>query len=176
MLNAETAAYSPDGRWFAFTARKLVPADGVGSDIYLWHAGDLQARAVTQDGRSVFAGWVGNRLAGSSADLPDGSPLELGSGGFTTNSYLVDPSTLARTSIPTAAWRPAVDPTGKFVVYWEGTVKIDPASGGWRTATGRLVLRGWPAVSTAAPSAAPPSPSVAPSPSASAICVRGDLA
>lgn len=173
VLNPETAAYSPDGAWFAFTARRLDDLDGTGSDIYLWHAGDIQARAVTDDGRSVFAGWVGNRLAGSSADLPGGSPLEGGTGGFGTTSFLVDPATLVRTAIPTAAWRPAVDPTGKSVVYWEGTVAVDPASGGWRTATGRLVIRSWQAVSTAASggasSPAPTaSPSVAPSPSASA--------
>jgi hypothetical protein len=182
VLNPETAAYSPDGAWFAFTARKLdLP---LGSDIYLWHAGDAQARAVTDDRRSVFASWVGNQLAGSSALIPfggaapppDAPPTPTPSGNpheFSAASFLVDPATLEKTLIPTNAWRPAVDPTGKSVVYWEGTVTPDPASGGWRTATGRLVIRSWPAVSTAAsggasPSAPTASPSVEPSPSASA--------
>lgn len=182
MLNAETAAYSPDGAWFAFTAHKLdLP---LGSDIYLWHVGDAQARAVTDDRRSVFAGWVGNQLAGSSVLIPFGgaapppgaSPTATPSGNlheFSAASFLVDPATLDKVLIPTNAWRPAVDPTGKSVVYWEGTVKLDPDSGAWRTATGRLVIRSWAAVSTApsggaSPSAPTSSPSVAPSPSASA--------
>ena len=50
---------------------------------------------------------------------------------FATSSFLVDPATLDRTAIPTPAWRPAVDPTGRFVVYWEGTVALDPLNGGW---------------------------------------------
>ena len=45
MLNAETAAYSPDGVWFAFTAHKL--AAPAGSDIYLWHAGDAEKHSPT---------------------------------------------------------------------------------------------------------------------------------
>ncbi|MDO8485850.1 MAG: hypothetical protein Q7S35_12990, partial [Candidatus Limnocylindrales bacterium] len=58
-----SAAYSPDGAWFAFSAR---PADGsVGPDIYVWHVGDLQARALTTDHASVFASWVGGSLLGS---------------------------------------------------------------------------------------------------------------
>jgi hypothetical protein len=170
VLNAETAAYSPDGVWFAFTARPLGVADG--SDIYLWHAGDAQAQQVTSDGHSVFAGWVGNRLLGSRAAAPatdDATPSVApatdgalpDSGELGTTSFIVDPASLALTSISTAAWRPAVDPTGKFVVYWEGTVARDPESGGWRTATGRLVIRSWPIVdgTTSAPSVAP---SVAP--------------
>ena len=55
-----TAAYSPDGTHFAFTAR---PADGdAGPDVYVWKVGDKRALAVTDDHRSVFAGWLGKRL------------------------------------------------------------------------------------------------------------------
>jgi len=57
------AAYSPDGAWFAFSAR---PADGsAGPDIYVWHVGELQARALTTDHASVFASWVGGNILGS---------------------------------------------------------------------------------------------------------------
>ena len=73
-----TAAYSPDGAWFAFSAR---PADGsTGPDIYVWHVGDLLARPLTGDHASVFASWVGGSLLGSrvgpaAAILPEtGSP------------------------------------------------------------------------------------------------------
>jgi len=62
------AAYSPDGAWFAFSAR---PADGsAGPDIYVWHVGELQARAVTTDHASVFASWVGGNLLGSRLVAP----------------------------------------------------------------------------------------------------------
>jgi hypothetical protein len=202
VLDAESAAFSPDGAWFAFTARPL--RGTAGSDIYLWHVGDGQAAAVTTDHRSVFAGWAGRALIGSRADPPaagsgastSAAPAAPASGTsaapsgsstastaaaapstaahFSTTSFLIDPATLDRTPIATPAWRPAIDPTGRFVVYWEGTVAVDPTSGGWRTATGRLVIAAWPAVANAAPaaggspSAVPASPSSAPSPSPSA--------
>jgi hypothetical protein len=58
-----SAAYSPDGSWFAFSAR---PADGsTGPDIYVWHVGDLMARPLTTDHRSVFASWIGGSIVGS---------------------------------------------------------------------------------------------------------------
>jgi hypothetical protein len=57
------AAYSPDGAWFAFSAR---PADGsAGPDIYVWRVGELQARPLTTDHASVFASWVGGNILGS---------------------------------------------------------------------------------------------------------------
>jgi hypothetical protein len=205
VLNAETAAFSPDGAWFAFTARPL--KQDAGSDIYLWHVGDGHATRVTTDRRSVFAGWVAGRLVGSRADGPTtgsgaatsappasgtsaaasdaSAPLATSTASaptaapssaaeFGATSFLIDPTTLGRTSIGTPLWRPSIDPTGHFVVYWEGTVEVDPTSGGWRTATGRLVIAAWPAVASAAPaasgspSAVPASPSVAPGASASA--------
>jgi hypothetical protein len=58
-----TAAYSPDGSWFAFTAR---PVDGsAGPDIYVWHVGEPLARPLTSDHASVFSSWVGSNLVGS---------------------------------------------------------------------------------------------------------------
>ncbi len=69
------AAYSPDGRWFAFSAR---PADAsAGPDVYVWRVGDERSRAVTSDHAAVLAGWVGDRLLVSApdADLADpGAP------------------------------------------------------------------------------------------------------
>jgi hypothetical protein len=58
-----SAAYSPDGSWFAFSAR---PADGsTGPDIYVWRVGDPMARPLTTDHRSVFASWIGGSIVGS---------------------------------------------------------------------------------------------------------------
>jgi hypothetical protein len=66
----QSAAYSPDGAWFAFSARPVGRLNG--PDIYVWHAGDKVAVAITTDHRSVFAGWVGQRVVGSRADVPFG--------------------------------------------------------------------------------------------------------
>jgi hypothetical protein len=63
------AGYSPDGAWFAFSAR---PVDGsAGPDIYVWHVGDPIAVALTTDHASIFASWVGNELLGSRAEPAD---------------------------------------------------------------------------------------------------------
>ena len=44
------------------------------------------------------------------------------------SSFFMDPETGAETPIAGAQWRPVVDPTGKWVVEWEGSVK--PAADG----------------------------------------------
>ena len=69
-----SAAYSPDGMWFAFSAR---PADGsAGPDIYVWHVGDLAARPITTDHASIFASWVGGNVLGCRVALTEpGLPL-----------------------------------------------------------------------------------------------------
>ncbi|MHB8398820.1 MAG: zf-HC2 domain-containing protein [Candidatus Limnocylindrales bacterium] len=78
----ETAAYSSDGSWFAFTARPA--AATTGSDIYAWQAGQPVAVAITTDHRSVFSSWAGGMIVGSRAGgagsavstvpAPSGSP------------------------------------------------------------------------------------------------------
>jgi len=93
-----TAAYSPDGAWFAFTAR---PADGsAGPDIYAWHVGDLLAKPMTTDHASVFASWIAGSLLGSRvvADplVPDpASPAASPSGAGLAVGSTSDEATLA---------------------------------------------------------------------------------
>jgi len=98
-------------------------------------------------------------------------------------SFLLDPVTGERLDLGLSdVWLPTIDPTGRFVTYWAGTVSpADPANGpslapgqvgAWRPAAGHLVLDGWsgplgPTASPAAsgePSAGDPSaaPSVVP--------------
>ena len=81
------AAYSPDGMWFAFSAR---PADGsAGPDIYVWHVGDLQARPITTDHASVFASWIGGAVLGSRiAAMPPVEPVD----GLPTESAAIPPT------------------------------------------------------------------------------------
>ena len=130
----ESAAYSPDGAWFAFTARPS--DDSAGPDIYVWRVGDEQARMVTDDHASVFASWAGDRLIGSRPVATRTETAEV-----SAESFLLDPATGAETGLSGSAWRPVVAPDGRWAVAWEGTVQlatdgltIAPASGG-------LVLR-----------------------------------
>ncbi|MFL5779056.1 MAG: zf-HC2 domain-containing protein [Chloroflexota bacterium] len=129
----ESAAYSADGGWFAFTA---MPANGAhGPDIYVWHAGDAQARPITADHRSAFASWHGGSIVGS-------RPSAAGSSrGVQPQTFLVDPRSGTVTDLPDPIWRPIVDPKGRRAVAWNGTVSTEAAVP--RPDNGRLELRTW---------------------------------
>jgi Putative zinc-finger len=148
----ESAAFSADGSWFAFTAR---PGDGSdGPDIYVWRVGDPQARRLTTDGRSVFASWDRNDIVGSgpaSDDLIDGE--------YQPVSFRLDPTSGERTDVSNGLWRPAVDPSGTFAVAWDGSVK-GSVTGPDEMATGRGHLRiiHWPADGTASNTVGDPIP------------------
>ncbi|HEU0237339.1 MAG TPA: hypothetical protein VFR14_12945 [Candidatus Limnocylindrales bacterium] len=191
-LVGDTAAYSPDGQWFAFSA---VPADGShGPDIYVWHVGDAEARPVTSDHRSVFAQWLGGQLLGSrvvEADAtdvgatpspgasarpsappsPSSAPSSGASAGpsdapddLTAVVFVVDPVTSIETVfLDVPLWRPTVDPSARWAVFWEGTIEADPAGTTWLPGVGRLVLAGW----TIGIPEPPVDPSAEPSPSLS---------
>jgi hypothetical protein len=128
------AAYSPDGAWFAFTAR---PSNySAGPDIYVWRVGDPSARAVTTDHASVFASWVGTRMLGS---RPDANGAVTGE--VSATSFFIDPADGTETPIAGALWRPVVDPNDRWSVSWEGTVKLADDGLTVVPATGSLVLR-----------------------------------
>jgi hypothetical protein len=120
--------------WFAFTAR---PSDGsAGPDIYLWHLGDEKARPVTTDHTSVFASWVGSQMLGSRIAPDSKTGVEA-----QPQSFFLDPADGTEKPIAGAVWRPVVDPTGHWVVAWEGTVKLSDDGRTIVPATGSLVLR-----------------------------------
>lgn len=161
------AAYSPDGAWFAFSAR---PADGsFGPDIYIWRVGDPLARALTADHASLFASWVWGSLLGSRvlpepAGEPEASPVVDPSLEVTPSievpstpdaspvvevttapeslpqTFLLDPSTGAEIARLDTEWQPAVDPTGLAVVAWQGTVALGGDGFTAAPATGNLVI------------------------------------
>jgi hypothetical protein len=166
------AAYSPDGVWFAFSARPL--GAPTGADLYLWKVGDATAQPLTTDGATYFSGWFDGRIVASrltagppaaagESDAPvetaapedNGAPAttEPSPGASTAvpapvelhpSSFLLDPATLLTTDlVGSDIWLPAIDPTGRFAAYWSGTVALDPSGAGWKPATGRLVLDGW---------------------------------
>ncbi|HET7830011.1 MAG TPA: hypothetical protein VFL03_10650 [Candidatus Limnocylindrales bacterium] len=131
-----TAAYSPDGTRFAFTAR---PADGDhGPDVYVWTVGDARANAITDDHASVFAGWIGKRLLVSRVSGSEARTVEMTASGSRAESVYDG-----------AMWRPTVSPDRDAGVWWDGTVRPDADGISWLPDRGRLVLRGWPAAGTA---------------------------
>lgn len=164
-----SAAYSPDGSWFAFSAR---PVDGsTGPDIYVWHAGDLQARPLTTDHGSVFASWVGGNIVGSRVNpagtaVPEGSaasasppdmppmrdptpsaeptaslpPAAMVDVEHVPEAFLIDPWTGTELGLLATEWRPAIDPTRVAMVAWQGTVGVGSDGLTAQPATGNLVV------------------------------------
>jgi hypothetical protein len=129
----QSAAYSPDGDWFAFSAR---PSDGsAGPDIYVWRVGDQLAHPLTNDHASVFASWVGRRMLGSRV-----TPAATG-GALEAHSFFIDPSSGNQTAVAGTTWRPTVDPSGQWAVTWDGAVKRAPDGMTVVPAGGKLVLR-----------------------------------
>jgi hypothetical protein len=127
-----TAAYSPNGTHFAFTAR---PADSdTGPDVYVWKVGDERALAITDDHRSVFAGWLGRRLLVSRVDGDEARTVELS---------LTDSGAEAAYDGP--MWRPTVGPDGASGVWWDGSIRAAANGTGWLPDRGELVLGTWPA-------------------------------
>jgi hypothetical protein len=130
----ESAAYSPNGEWFAFTARPS--DDSAGPDIYVWRVGDDRARVITNDHASVFASWAGKRLIGSRPTVTRTETAEV-----SARSFAIDPATGAETELDGTAWRPVVDPTSEWALTWDGTVSLSTDGLSIAPATGSLVLR-----------------------------------
>jgi len=127
-----TAAYSPDGTHFAFTAR---PADGdSGPDVYVWKVGDARALAITDDQRSVFAGWLGKRPLVSRVRGTEARTVALSLSDGTADAVYDG-----------AMWRPTVAPDGTAGVWWDGSIRPAADESGWLPDRGELVLGTWPA-------------------------------
>jgi hypothetical protein len=129
----ESAAFSADGRWFAFTAR---PTDGsAGPDIYVWQVGDETARRLTDGGHTYFASWDGGTVVASQEATDAAAPGDV-------VSTFIDPATGADQPAGDL-WRPVVDPTAKRAVAWVGDVAA--AANGMKVVPtdGRLELLGW---------------------------------
>jgi hypothetical protein len=171
--------FSADGRTVAFSAR---PSDhSAGPDVFVWQSGDLQAHPITSAHSDYFSGWFGSGVlvseisAGTSA-IGAASPAP---GAVASVSYLFDPDTDLGLRITRPMFMPVVDPTGRFVVYWSGSVDFDPTTGLWQPGAGDLYFDKWSDLELVDPNAvtAPASPTPAgssmpeASPSASAEVV-----
>lgn len=112
-------AWSADGERLAFSA---MPADASrGPDVYTWRLGDSQAQRLTEDGGSYFASWAGARVVVSRPIM--GATTD---GGMQVSTVVIDPATLLeRVATGAGGWLPAVDPSGRFAVSWQGELEAD---------------------------------------------------
>jgi hypothetical protein len=84
------------------------------------------------------------------------------------SSYIYDPLDDTSAAVSRPMLMPAVDPTGRYVVYWSGTVRFDSTTGLWQPGLGDLYFDSWARVLAERPVAAP-SPTEEPSPIATAV-------
>ena len=146
----ESAAYSPDGAWFAFTAR---PSDGsAGPDIYVWRVGDDARRGgspTTTPASSRRGSATGSSAAGRrTRPRVDGRRprVVLPRSGERQGDRHRRPAAGARSSTRTT--------TGRST--WDGTVKVDPDSTARRCpATGVARPPRLHAIAAASPPTAP---------------------
>ena len=154
MLVGAPPAYSPDGKWVAFSAR---PRSGTqGPDVYTWRVGERRARVITDDHGSVFAGWLGDVVLASTARLAETAEVDPGDevpapdtdpAAVAARSFTIDPSGRADTMIAREGiWRPVVDPTDRLVVFWTGALGWDRQARAWLPEEGLLVAADWRAV------------------------------
>jgi len=129
--------FSADGLTLAFTAR---PRDhSTGPDVFVWRVGQDQAHAITFGHSDQVAGWYGGRVLIS--EFSAASTSSGAAAGYA--SYVFDTKTGAAERIDRPMLLPSADSTGRFVVYWAGTVEFDRASGMWRAGAGDLYFDSW---------------------------------
>ena len=156
------AAYSPDGEWLAFSARPSQGSDG--PDVYVWHVGDPKARPATTDHGSVFSAWVDDQILASRADRDAvaqdaAASADASAAQARPVSFLIDPDSGKEHDLKGfSAWRPVVDSSGRWVVYWTGSLVFDPVARTWIPADGRLVIDRWDSVGEDPSASANPQP------------------
>jgi hypothetical protein len=154
--------FSANGLWVAFSARPVNLSSG--SDVFVWRVGWERAQAVSTSHADLFAGWFGPRIlisefsaldSGTNAtpaptespatatDVPATVAPVVRAATVTAISYLYDPMTAGVRRIDRLMMMPVVDPTGRFVVYWSGTVALDPTTGLWGPGRGDFYFDAW---------------------------------
>jgi hypothetical protein len=150
--------FSTDGQWVAFSARPSGQKSG--SDVFIWHVGWERAQAVTDVHADLFAGWLGTRILISAFHGDDGGAAVPGNPA-TALSYIYDPLTDAIRRIDRPMLMPVVDPSGRYVVYWSGSVRFDASTGLWGPGQGDLYFDTWASVLADQPAPTPSPTAVA---------------
>jgi hypothetical protein len=153
--------FSADGVWLAFSAR---PADStVGADVYVWRAGWEAASRVTDTHADLFAGWYSRKILisefvsvpaaaeptpspASEADATEAASIEPTAAPaplFAAVSFVYDPLTSAVSQIDRYMLLPTVDPSGRYLVYWSGSVRLNPTTNLWEAGQGDLYFDSW---------------------------------
>jgi hypothetical protein len=153
--------FSADGVWVAFSAR---PAQStVGADVYVWRAGWEAAARVTDTHADLFAGWYGPKILISefvsvpaateptpsptaeadASEVASTEPTAVPAPIFAAVSFVYDPLTRAVSQIDRYMLLPTVDPTGRYLVYWSGSVRLNPATNLWEAGQGDLYFDSW---------------------------------
>ena len=112
----------------------------------------------------MFAGWYGRQVIVS---VITGASGTSGTGG---TSYVFDPETGKVSQISRPMLLPTVDPTGRYLIFWSGTVEFDQASGLWQPGNGNLYFDAWSDITLVPSTLDPvttPSPTQTPAPPAS---------
>jgi hypothetical protein len=163
-------AWSPDGEVLAFSA---MPADGShGPDIYVWRTGAQHAERLTDDHRSYFASWAGDRIVASRGVRPADANRNEADPGSRVATVVIDLETgEQRTVSAKGLWLPIVDPTQRFAVVWRGELRhegaaLEPHAGG-------LYLQDWQRLDPFRAGAATASPTAGPSAQPSAAADAG---
>ena len=154
--------FSANGVWVAFSARRVNQT--MGSDVFVWRVGWERAQPVTTSHADLFAGWFGSRIlisefsesnsgAGATAapsapagatDVPaTAAPVAGTVATIAAISYLYDPGSEAVRRIDRPMLMPVIDPTGRFIVYWSGTVEFDTATGLYGPGDGAFYFDAW---------------------------------
>jgi hypothetical protein len=122
-----------------------------------------------------------------SALTPSGTPSPTAAPvtGPSATSYLFDPATQNVQRIDRPMLLPVADPTRTFLVYWSGTIEMDPVSGQFKVGKGNLYLDSWANVKlepaslagvVPTPSATPSTASQEPSPSPTPVATASNEA
>jgi hypothetical protein len=164
--------FSVDGQWLAFSARPV--NHSTGPDVFVWQVGQDRAQRVTSRHRDTLAGWYGNRILIS--EMSQGAAADSRSVGYASDVY--DPLTSTVSQIDRPMLLPVSDPTGRFVIYWTGTVEFDAATGLWVPGAGDLHFDSWSNVtfSTSSFQAADSPEPTEEAPTSDASAVASDLA
>lgn len=153
--------FSANGVWVAFSARRVTQS--AGSDVFVWRIGWERAKVVTTSHADLFAGWFGSQIL-----ISEFSELDSGAGTTPTPSapadatgvpataapvaraatiaaisYLYDPASEAVSRIDRLMLMPVVDPMGRYIVYWSGTVAFDTATGLYGPGQGDFYFDAW---------------------------------